>query len=36
MLGGAPKSKHLKGDKRPDVAAASQHGVAENGACIVM
>jgi hypothetical protein len=37
MLGGAAKSKsHLKGDKRPDVAAGSQHGAADQGVCIVM
>ena len=35
MLGGAPKKGHLKGDKRPDVAAGSQHGATE-GSCIVM
>ena len=34
MLGGAPK-KGLKGDKKPDVAAGSQHGATE-GSCIVM
>jgi hypothetical protein len=35
MLGGAPKKGHLKGDKKPDVAAGSQHG-ASDGSCIVM
>ncbi len=35
MLGGAPKKGHLKGDKKPDVAAGSQHGATE-GSCIVM
>jgi hypothetical protein len=35
MLG--TKSKpHLKGDKRPEVAAASQHGASDDFACIVM
>jgi hypothetical protein len=38
MLGGAPSrsSRSLKGDKKPDVAAKSQHGATEKGACIVM
>jgi hypothetical protein len=38
MLGGASaKSKpSLKGDKKPDLAAESQHGAAKKGVCIVM
>jgi hypothetical protein len=39
MLGGAPSrsGRSLKGDKKPDVAAGSQHGATEQqGACIVM
>lgn len=38
MLGGAPSrpSRSLKGDKKPDVAARSQHGATEPSACIVM
>ena len=35
MLGGAPKKGHLKGDKKPDVAAGSQHG-GDDGSCTVM
>ena len=36
MLGGAPGKRHLKGDKRPDVAAASQHCAEQQGGCTVM
>ncbi|KAJ9602262.1 hypothetical protein H2200_013117 [Cladophialophora chaetospira] len=38
MLGGQSSrgSRSLKGDKKPDVAAKSQHGATEQGACIVM
>lgn len=33
MLGG---KRHLKGDKKPDVAAASQHGALQQSNCTVM
>jgi hypothetical protein len=36
MLGGAPGKRHLKGDKKPDVAAASQHGAEPQSNCAVM
>ncbi|KAK4936959.1 hypothetical protein LTR10_022269 [Elasticomyces elasticus] len=42
MLGGPPgrtssrSGRSLKGDKKPDVAARSQHGAAEQGSCTVM
>jgi len=38
MLGGGSSrgSRSLKGDKKPDVAAKSQHGATDQGACIVM
>ena len=37
MLGGAAKSKsHLKGDKKPDVAAGSQHGAGDQSSCTIM
>ncbi len=37
MLGGGSKNKpHLKGDKRPEVAAVSQHGAGDQTACTVM
>jgi hypothetical protein len=36
MLGGAAGKRHLKGDKKPDVAAASQHGAEPQSGCAVM
>lgn len=36
MLGGAAGKRHLKGDKKPDVAAASQHGAEQSSGCTVM
>ncbi|KIW17790.1 hypothetical protein PV08_04985 [Exophiala spinifera] len=39
MLGGAPSrssSRALKGEKKPEVAARSQHGAAEQDSCTVM